>query len=182
LFAALIVAAALDPWVDWMARRRIPRAVSILGLYIVLLSVFIGLIWIIVPPAVDQMFGLITSLKQYAPQINAFYQTITQQSDISLVEQVQQYLSNISQTFSDFTAPVTQTISGIFSAVGDYILYDCGRRWYQKICTCSSAAQIPNIPYTESRSHSSQNGCLVTRSIDFDDHYWHTLFRWFSSA
>ncbi len=117
LFAALIVAAALDPWVDSMARRRIPRAVSILGLYIVLLGVFVGLIWIIVPPAVDQTSGLITSLKQYAPQVNTFYQTITQQSDVSLVDQVQDYLSNINQTFSDFTAPVTQTISGIFSAI-----------------------------------------------------------------
>ena len=33
LFVSIIFAAAVDPWVDWLQKRKFPRAVSILMIY-----------------------------------------------------------------------------------------------------------------------------------------------------
>ncbi len=116
IFAALILASALDPWVDSMARHRIPRGLSILGLYIILLTTIIVLASLIIPPLLSQFTDFLGALKDYAPYLDSFYSAVTQQN-VSFIEQLQSYLGNIVQTLSDLTAPVTQTISGVFSAL-----------------------------------------------------------------
>lgn len=118
LFAALILAAALDPWVDHMERYRIPRSMSILGLYVILVGMLIAVAYILIPPLVNQVTQIVSSLTQYAPQIDAFYQTVTQRDDVSFVSEVQRYLIDINTTLSDLTAPVTETVSVVFQALG----------------------------------------------------------------
>ena len=61
LFLAFILAAAMRPTVENLAQRRIPRAVGILLHYLVLLGLFAGLLWIVVPRAIDQVDSALTS-------------------------------------------------------------------------------------------------------------------------
>jgi predicted PurR-regulated permease PerM len=55
LFLALIIAAAMRPSVEWLARRRIPRGVGIIVHYVVLGGLIALLLWAIVPRAIDQV-------------------------------------------------------------------------------------------------------------------------------
>jgi predicted PurR-regulated permease PerM len=55
LFLALIIAAAMRPSVEWLARYRIPRGAGILAHYAVLGGVIAVLLWAIVPRAIDQV-------------------------------------------------------------------------------------------------------------------------------
>ncbi|HZB22805.1 MAG TPA: AI-2E family transporter [Gaiellaceae bacterium] len=55
LFFAFIISAAMRPSVDWLARRRVPRAASILLHYLALIGIIAGLLWAVVPRALDQV-------------------------------------------------------------------------------------------------------------------------------
>jgi predicted PurR-regulated permease PerM len=55
LFLAFIIAAAMRPGVDALARFRIPRVVGILIHYAILLGVIGLLLWAVVPRAIDQV-------------------------------------------------------------------------------------------------------------------------------
>lgn len=55
-FLGIIVAAAMRPGVDWLQRRaRIPRGVGVLLHFIVLAGAVALFLWLIVPPAIDQV-------------------------------------------------------------------------------------------------------------------------------
>jgi predicted PurR-regulated permease PerM len=55
LFLAFIIAAAMRPSVEWLARHRVPRGVGILAHYAVLAGAIAVLLWAIVPRAIDQV-------------------------------------------------------------------------------------------------------------------------------
>ena len=55
LFLALIIAAAMRPSVEWLARYRIPRGIGIIAHYAVLAGAIAVLLWAIVPRAIDQV-------------------------------------------------------------------------------------------------------------------------------
>src|SRR5919206_4886862 len=55
LFLALIIAAAMRPSVEWLARHRVPRGAGILAHYAVLAGAIALLLWAIVPRAIDQV-------------------------------------------------------------------------------------------------------------------------------
>lgn len=55
LFLALIIAAAMRPSVEWLARYRVPRGLGILLHYAVLAGAIALLLWAIVPRAIDQV-------------------------------------------------------------------------------------------------------------------------------
>jgi predicted PurR-regulated permease PerM len=55
LFLGIIVAAAMRPGVEALARRRVPRGVAILLHYAVLAGLIVALLWTAVPRAIDQV-------------------------------------------------------------------------------------------------------------------------------
>ena len=55
LFLALIIAAAMRPGVEALARRRIPRVVGVLLHYAVLIGLIALFLWLVVPRALDQV-------------------------------------------------------------------------------------------------------------------------------
>jgi predicted PurR-regulated permease PerM len=60
LFLAFILAAAMRPTVEKLAGHGFPRAVGIALHYLLLLGLFAGLLWIVVPRAIDQVDAAIT--------------------------------------------------------------------------------------------------------------------------
>ena len=55
LFVSLVLASAIDPWVDWFQKKKIPRVVGIVLIYLVVMS-FIGVsIYLIIPPIISQI-------------------------------------------------------------------------------------------------------------------------------
>jgi len=55
LFFALIVAAAMRPSIEWLARRRVPRAAGVALHYLALLGLIAGALAFAVPRALDQV-------------------------------------------------------------------------------------------------------------------------------
>jgi predicted PurR-regulated permease PerM len=55
LFAAVIIAAAMRPGVEWLHRRHVPRVAGVLLHYAALLAILAGALWLVVPKALTQV-------------------------------------------------------------------------------------------------------------------------------
>src|SRR5687767_1764871 len=62
LFLAFIMAAAMRPGVDGLARRRIPRPAGVLLHYALLVGFVVAFLWAVVPSAIDQIDDAIGDL------------------------------------------------------------------------------------------------------------------------
>jgi predicted PurR-regulated permease PerM len=79
LFLGFILAAAMRPGVDWLQRRaRMPRGLGVLVHYLVLAGVIALFLWLVVPPAIDQVQQAIgsTSIHQEATHSSGIKHTI----------------------------------------------------------------------------------------------------------
>lgn len=62
VFIAAFVALGLDPLIRWFERRGMSRASAIVTVLILFIAVVVGIVWILIPPVVDQATSLITNL------------------------------------------------------------------------------------------------------------------------
>ncbi|OGY93426.1 MAG: hypothetical protein A2406_00745 [Candidatus Komeilibacteria bacterium RIFOXYC1_FULL_37_11] len=111
IFIALILAAAFDPMVDWLHKFKIPRAVSIIVIYIVAIF-FVGWsVYLLVGPITEQ----ILSISQAFPHFyNEIQRTLGGTVDLnSLFNQ-----DVINSSIADITKNLGKATSGIFSVLG----------------------------------------------------------------
>jgi predicted PurR-regulated permease PerM len=108
LFVAVILSAAFDPLVDWLQRFKIPRALSIIGIYVVVLS-FVGWsIYLLSGPLTEQIFDVAEAFPKFYTQIN---QNLGGAVDLNnLFSQ-----EAISASFTDVTKSLGQASAGIFN-------------------------------------------------------------------
>lgn len=65
VLTAVVIASAIEPGVEWFAKHKVPRVLSVLLMYLVVFGSFFGLIYYLVPPILDDAQGFITSVPQY---------------------------------------------------------------------------------------------------------------------
>lgn len=66
LFVSILFAAALTGPVARLERRRVPRAISVVGIYLVALTLVAGTLWLVTPPLFDQFANLGDRAPEYA--------------------------------------------------------------------------------------------------------------------
>ncbi len=66
LFVSILFAAALTGPVRLLERRRVPRAISVILIYLVSLLLVVGLLWFVTPPLFDQVASLGDRAPEYA--------------------------------------------------------------------------------------------------------------------
>lgn len=69
-FIAIILAAAMEPGVNWMHRKKIPRSLGIFLIYTVLFSLIGLLFYFIIPVIISQFSDLTNSFPVYFEKIN----------------------------------------------------------------------------------------------------------------
>lgn len=75
LFLAIVISSALDPVVTWLEKRRIPRLLGTLAIYILLIF-FIALIaYAIIPIALSEFNNLLTNVGKYSGTVFNFIDT-----------------------------------------------------------------------------------------------------------
>ena len=55
LFLAVLIASAISRPVAMLERRRVPRGVAVAAVQLAVMAVFVGLVWVVVPPMVTQL-------------------------------------------------------------------------------------------------------------------------------
>ncbi|MFA5133880.1 MAG: AI-2E family transporter [Patescibacteria group bacterium] len=107
---ALILATLINPAAEWFAKRRIPRALAVLLIYLILIGALALVITLLIPPLVEQSGQLIKNLSGLIEDF------------IKRVEPLQNLISrnNLMQdggAMSSIEAGLPKALSGFFSTV-----------------------------------------------------------------
>ncbi|HAI74234.1 MAG TPA: hypothetical protein DCS28_02475 [Candidatus Moranbacteria bacterium] len=118
IFIAVIIVSAMDPLVDWLQKKKIPRAVAALGLFLALF-LLVGLaVSFLVPPIVAQFQDFSQNFSQYfqAGEISlAHWKDFFQAKQINF--NLQQIADNFSGALTDLSKNIFSTTVGVFSGI-----------------------------------------------------------------
>jgi predicted PurR-regulated permease PerM len=128
LFLAFIIAAAMRPSVEWLARRRIPRGAGILLHYAVLFALIGLLLWAIVPRAIDQVDNALGGF----PTSSSELQRETIQSTgfkHEILKRVQDALDELPSGSDLINSGLSLTFTAFEVLVGIFFTLACAAYW-----------------------------------------------------
>jgi predicted PurR-regulated permease PerM len=109
-FSGIVVSMAMAPGVDWLHRHRVPRSLSVILIYLVLLVLLIGFIVLLVPPIVDQLSSAV-------PKIESYYQDLKSALISSPLQLIRQVAAQMPSQINLTLAP-SPAAGGSLDAVG----------------------------------------------------------------
>jgi sporulation integral membrane protein YtvI len=119
-FLAIILAYILNPLVEFLENRRIPRFLGILLIYAVFFSIILGLSLTTIPTLILELQKLAEKIPEYTGHIQQFlihmqsdYQRVNIPESVRLV--LDQNIVDIQNTAQDLVERVTGSVLGIFS-------------------------------------------------------------------
>lgn len=71
LFVSIILSILIDPLADWFEKRKIPRGIAVLVVYVILITILSLVIILLVPPIISQFQQLIERAPAYWQRITA---------------------------------------------------------------------------------------------------------------
>lgn len=118
---AIFLAVALKPAVDWLQRRRIPRSVAVLLVYVVFLAIVAGLGALIVPPLVAQVQALIDVLVRNFQQPGGIERTLQDFADryglSPYLSGLREQIQALPKSLNVAAAPLLAVTRGIIGSV-----------------------------------------------------------------
>jgi len=114
LFFTIILVSILEPTVNWLRAKKIPKTLSVIIVYLCLVALFALVIVLIVPPIADQTSQLSENFPQYWVKIQQDYSNLTDFfGRYGITQGIENSLENFKLQLPDS--------SGIFSRVGDFL-------------------------------------------------------------
>ncbi len=116
IFVAIVIASGLDPMIDYFHKRKIPRTISLLVVYIFLIAIITLIIYVLVPPIIEQIQQLIVILPQYFEIVSDYLGKNFNifEEEVSNFEEVTKSLTG---KFGDFATNIYDTLSGFLGGL-----------------------------------------------------------------
>lgn len=111
LFVSVILSSAFDPWVDWMQKKGLPRALGISLIYIALLLIITLTFYLMIPPMIGQFNQLMADLPIYTGRFNEFL------SGLKSYAASNNWLDQVNNSLSGATSSLQNAASGLFSTL-----------------------------------------------------------------
>lgn len=127
LLTSIVIASAINPAATYLAKKHIPRVLSVLIIYLGVIIGLTGLSVVFLPPLIDDFQQLTTQLPSYIASFDNARLTQLPGYD-TLVNSITQtgltgeLFSKISTTFSGATVGVLATASSIFGGLLSFVL------------------------------------------------------------
>ncbi len=123
LFFSLVFASAFDPTVDWLAKRKIPRSIGILLIYLVLFTVVSLIIYLIIPPITQEVTELSQNFPSYLEKvISAFSRLKAYSLEHGILDNIKNGLNNLTSNLPNAAGGVFTTLTGIFGGIVSFFL------------------------------------------------------------
>lgn len=107
-FVFLVFSSALDPWVDKLKKKKIPRSASVLMLYFLFFAVLGASLYLIIPPIISEINGMANNFPSYFESISSKFSLL---KDYSLKYGL---LDSTKSSFDLITGYLQNTASGVF--------------------------------------------------------------------
>jgi predicted PurR-regulated permease PerM len=122
VFVSIIIAAALSPTVDRLTKWRVPRTVSIILIYLLVLSALGGVVYFVLPPMVDQVKQLADSLPAYFTAFTDLLQNLQRGSISDLLNASQNSLNSLSNFLGQVATNLFDTTVGFFNSAAALVM------------------------------------------------------------
>lgn len=122
LFISLVLASAVDPWVDWLQKKRIPRSLGILLIYLALFFVLGSAVYMITPPIAKEIGAFSQNYPHYQEKLIQLFDSIKDFSikagiSDTLTSNLNSFNSNLSGAAGNIFGFVFSIFGGIFSTI-----------------------------------------------------------------
>lgn len=115
VFISIVAAAALDPFVDYFQKHKIPRAVSILVIYLIIFAIFSLVLVMLIPPISEQVGQFGKNLPGYYEQVMLGINSVQDGGGGS--SNLPEALNSLSANLGEATKGVFSTLTGIFGGI-----------------------------------------------------------------
>lgn len=129
ILTSIVIASAIEPGTRWLVSKRLPRIVSVLFIYVVVILVFASLLYFFLPPLISDMTTFINSLPDYleviainAGQIQEIPAVTKFLGSLSDSFQSGNVFSTVGRGFSGATFGFLTTVTTVFGGVMSFVL------------------------------------------------------------
>src|SRR3989344_1775168 len=108
---SLIIASAIDPLADWLYKRKIPRGISVLLVYLFFIGLITLIVSLLVPPVTEQFrqIGRADFYETFSNRVGSFRDTLNNMGIGDTLE------DNIKNAISGFSSSLFQTTKGVLN-------------------------------------------------------------------
>lgn len=118
LFLAILLAALIEPAVSWLHHHKVPRALSVLAIYVVLAAVAVLALVAIIPPLLEQFEQLTTNLAGQSGAISDWINhAVATGNQLGLGKEVATSLAALQSTVNDLASNLFSTVTNVVGAV-----------------------------------------------------------------
>lgn len=120
LFLAIVIASGVGPFADWLEKKRIPRLLGVLVLYLVIFGLFAFLLSLIVPVVSGELSELTGKLSRFVTQISGVLDKAQGQGInryFDFLGEIQNILESSSQYLQVLSQSVVGVIVNIFGGI-----------------------------------------------------------------
>lgn len=123
LFVALLLSAAVGPAVNSLARRKIPKSLSVLVMFFLIIAFIAMVIILLIPPISQQLHQFTINLPEYADKVNQFFSSIEKFTwQFSQASGLQTATQAIQQSLQFGAGSVFDTIFSIFGGLISFLV------------------------------------------------------------
>ncbi len=70
ILTSVIIASAVEPVTQWFVRRKVPRAVAVIGIYLAVIISLAGIVTAVLPPLAQDVRNIYNKIPQYIQSVN----------------------------------------------------------------------------------------------------------------
>jgi predicted PurR-regulated permease PerM len=108
LLTSVVIASSVEPGTKYLMKKKLPRVISVLVIYIGVILIMASLLYFFLPPLISDTTKFISTIPQYIETLSI------SAGQLQAVPAVQDFLTNLSRSFSDtdFLSTVGGGVSG----------------------------------------------------------------------
>lgn len=126
VLTAIVLASAMEPGIHWFMKHRLPRALAVAVLYLIVLGTLFGIAYVFFPPLLQQTRNFVSSLPEYLNTLNVsnFVPAglIPSSSPSGTPSSITDALSQLESIFTPTSEGAFRALSGIFGGVVSFII------------------------------------------------------------
>lgn len=116
LFIALILTSLVDPFATWIGKKRIPRGLAVIIVYLILLGILIGFSVIIIPPMLGQTKALIRDFPAHWHNLTQWFSSLVNyELQSGFLDSVKQWENKLPLTLGGAFSKLSSVFGGIIS-------------------------------------------------------------------
>lgn len=119
LLAAVVIASAVEPGVQFFMKKRFPRPLAVVAVYASVIAAFAALVWFFVPPMLMEATALLAVLPQYLSEVQNYNLPFFGSAGGSSFFET---LTTLQSTFIDTGAGVLSFLASIFGGAFYFLI------------------------------------------------------------